>query len=80
MGPIKEALDRESIYYKIMILLDHFTPISLKTHTSEPIPFLIYSSTGPVDNKFKIFNEFTAQKTGLYFKEGYKLPDYFFRR
>jgi len=80
IGPIKEALDREGTDYRMMILPDHFTPISLKTHTSEPVPFLIYSSTGPVDNKFKIFNEFTAQKTGLYFKEGYKLPDYFFEK
>jgi len=78
IGPIKEALDRQGARYKMMILPDHYTPISLRTHTSEPVPFMIYDSSGKADNKSERFDEFSAKKTGLYFKQGYKLVDYFF--
>ncbi|GAG85386.1 unnamed protein product, partial [marine sediment metagenome] len=78
IGPIKEALDRQGFDYKMMILPDHYTPVSVKTHTSEPVPFLIYDSSRKAYNKSERFNEFSAKKTGLYFKEGYKLADYFF--
>jgi 2,3-bisphosphoglycerate-independent phosphoglycerate mutase len=45
IGPIKEALDRKHLDYRMMILPDHYTPISVRTHTSEPVPFMIYDST-----------------------------------
>ena len=78
IGPIKEALDRQSFDYKMMILPDHCTPVSVRTHTSEPVPFMIYDSSRKANNKLERFDEFTAKRTGLYFKEGYKLLDHFF--
>lgn len=78
IGPIKEALDRQGFDYKMMILPDHYTPVSVKTHTSEPVPFLIYDSSRKAYSRLERFDEFTAKRTGLYFKEGYKLADYFF--
>lgn len=78
IGPIKEALGRQGFDYKMMILPDHYTPVSVRTHTSEPVPFLIYDSSRKADSKSERFDEFTAKRTGLYFKEGYKLADYFF--
>ncbi len=78
IGVIKENMDKEEVDYKMMILPDHYTPIRKKTHTSEPVPFLIYDSTKSAGGKYKRFDEFRAMNTGLYFKEGYKLIDYFF--
>ncbi|MCG2790562.1 MAG: cofactor-independent phosphoglycerate mutase [Actinomycetia bacterium] len=78
IGPVKRALDRQGSDYKMMILPDHYTPISLRTHTSESVPFLIYDSSRKANNKSERFDEFTAKRTGLYFKEGYKLLDHFF--
>ena len=78
IGPIKEALDRQGFDYKMMILPDHYTPVSARTHTSEPVPFMIYDSSRKAYNKLERFDEFSAKKTGLYFKEGYKLLDHFF--
>ncbi len=78
IGPIKKALDRRVMDYKMMILPDHYTPLSLRTHTSEPVPFLIYDSTGKTGNNLERFNEFTAKRTSLNFDQGYKLLDYFF--
>jgi len=78
VGPIKEALNRYGFDYKMMILPDHYTPISVRTHTPEPVPFMIYDSSKKADNKLEKFNEFSAEKTGLYFKDGCKLANYFF--
>jgi len=75
---IKREMDKEELDYKMMILPDHYTPIRKKTHSSEPVPFLIYDSTRLVNGKNKKFDEFRAMKTGLHFEEGYKLIDYFF--
>ncbi len=86
IGPIKKALDRLRFDYRIMILPDHNTPVSIRTHTGEPVPFLIYDSTKDIYNnpdRFSEpqgFNEFSAKKTGLYFNEGCKLLDYFLRK
>jgi 2,3-bisphosphoglycerate-independent phosphoglycerate mutase len=53
---IKEGLDSLREAYKIMVLPDHPTPLSLRTHTSDPVPYIIYtspnleiSSTAPLD-------------------------------
>ncbi|WHH61425.1 cofactor-independent phosphoglycerate mutase [Petroclostridium sp. X23] len=75
---IKDELDAIGEDYKIMILPDHPTPLKLRTHTSDPVPFIIYNSR---DNKYcesvEGYDEFSAKKTGIYFPEGYKLMDYF---
>jgi len=78
--PIKEALDKQGASYRMMILPDHYTPISLRTHTSEPVPFMIYDSTSQIISKHKRFDELSAGESGLYFKQGYKLLDYFFKK
>ena len=65
--------------YKMIILPDHPTPLALRTHTSEPVPFLIYQSNDEKDNLNGSYDEFTAKDTGLYFPEGYKLMDYFIK-
>lgn len=65
--------------FRIMVLPDHATPVSLKTHTADLIPFAIYGKDIPVKN-FLGYNEKEAQKSELYFKEGYQLMDYFIKR
>ena len=47
----------------IAILPDHPTPCALKTHTTDPIPFIIYSPNGKIDNVSK-YDEFAARKGG----------------
>ena len=42
---IKDSLDEMCLNYKILILPDHPTPVSKMTHTSEPVPFLIYENS-----------------------------------
>jgi len=76
---IKEEMERIGEDYKMMILPDHPTPLALRTHTSDPVPFLIYQSNDKVDNPSGCYDEFAAKETDLYFPEGYKLMDYFLK-
>ena len=42
---LKEALDASGEPYRMMVLPDHPTPIRVRTHTSDPVPFLPYDRT-----------------------------------
>lgn len=63
--------------YSVMILPDHPTPICLKTHTSDPVPFLIYRSNDEKDSGVSTLCEETAEKTGLYIEPGCTLMNRF---
>ena len=67
--------------HSIMILPDHYTPVSVKTHTSEPVPFCIFSSYGQPHLKEDVdhFDEETAGKSGLNFPDGQKLMAFFLK-
>ena len=66
--------------YRILILPDHATPIEVRTHTDEPVPFAIYDSRKKHRNKKISFDETIAMnKERLVFEEGYKLMDYFIK-
>jgi len=67
--------------YRILALPDHPTPIELRTHTTDPVPFVIYDNTkerkgGPVTYDEKIAD----RKDALVFKDGYTLMDYFLKK
>lgn len=59
--------------FKIMILPDHPTPCSIRTHTSSPVPYLIYSSEEKIKSGVEAFNEATATAQNNYTKNGYEL-------
>ena len=75
--PILEELASRGEEFSIMILPDHPTPLSLRTHTAEPVPFLIYRSSKEKEETGQVYDEFKAGDTGLHFVEGYRLMDYF---
>jgi 2,3-bisphosphoglycerate-independent phosphoglycerate mutase len=63
--------------YKILLLPDHPTPLSLRTHTSEPVPFLIYQKSRKESLGAGGYDEFQAKNTGIFINEGYTLMDKF---
>jgi 2,3-bisphosphoglycerate-independent phosphoglycerate mutase len=66
--------------YRILLLPDHPTPIELRTHTDEPVPFVIFDSERRQSNKKAEFSESIVKKAGLLvFEEGYTLMDYFIK-
>ncbi|MBO5045803.1 MAG: cofactor-independent phosphoglycerate mutase [Clostridia bacterium] len=58
---------------RLLILPDHPTPICLKTHTSDPVPFLLYDSGEEAGNGANSYCEEEAQKTGLHLERGWEL-------
>lgn len=66
--------------YRILLLPDHATPIEVKTHTDEPVPFVIYDSRIKKNNEGVLFDETIAQRKDIVvINEGYKLMDYFIK-
>jgi len=63
--------------YRIMVLPAHPTPLSLKTHTGEPVPFMIYQKSKPHSSPVTAFDEFQAQRTGLFIENGPALMNFF---
>lgn len=70
--PVTEAFDNMGLDYRMLILPDHPTPVRVRTHTADPVPYLLYDSTGKVDGP-DTYSEKTAAQTGIYEPEGHKL-------
>lgn len=73
--PVYNYLKQTGEPFKIMVLPDHPTPISKRTHTISPVPFFIYSSE---ENQAGVqtFDEDSAKETGLYIPNGYHLMEH----
>lgn len=75
VGAILEGL-RGTGDFRIMLLPDHATPLSLRTHVADPVPFCI-CGTGIAPDGMKAFNEKAATKGSLNVEEGFRLMDRF---
>lgn len=64
--------------YRILAMPDHLTPINVRTHTSDPVPFVIYGC-GIEPDTAKSFDEREAKESSLYLHEGHRLMDLFIR-
>ncbi|MCD6398027.1 MAG: cofactor-independent phosphoglycerate mutase [Spirochaetaceae bacterium] len=69
LGRLLTNLDGD---YRILILPDHPTPVRIMTHTSEPVPFLLYGK-GVNADKAKKYSENEAEKSDLFIREGHEL-------
>lgn len=78
VGPIWEELAQFEDF-SLLVLTDHYTPISTRTHSSEPVPFVIYRSKGPKSLNNRGYHEKSAQATNLFLKEGHRLLEKFLR-
>ena len=74
IAPVKQALDASGEPYRLLLLPDHPTPIRLRTHTADPVPYVLYDSTGQTSGG-SCYSEKAAAETGIYEAEGYRLID-----
>lgn len=74
--PIYDKLTDSGIEFRMLILPDHPTPIAVRTHTSDPVPYMIYDSTKKFSHDIN-YNERQAEETGRIFEKGYELMSYF---
>lgn len=76
---VYEELKKSGIDFRMAILPDHPTPIACRTHTSDPVPYLIYDSTNEQTNSW-CYNEKEAKQSGNYVAEGHKFIDKLFNK
>jgi 2,3-bisphosphoglycerate-independent phosphoglycerate mutase len=64
--------------YKVLLLPDHPTPLSVRTHTPDPVPYVIYSNEdGAKDARRKTFDEVSARLSGISIEKGFALIERF---
>ena len=78
VGPIAKAL-RQTKEYRLLVLPDHPTPLSRRTHTSGPVPFVLSGRDVPARG-VECFSERSAAETGLVVRPGHRLMEVFLGR
>ena len=77
---LKDELEARGIEYRMLIMPDHPTPIRLKDHVSDPVPYVIYDSRKTDDGSGLTYTEENGKKTGIYIEKGYTLMDKFIEK
>ena len=72
---IVRGLEKAGEDFRLLILPDHPTPIRVRTHTGDPVPYLLYDSTKEV-NGLDTYNEKNARVSGIVWEEGFRLIDH----
>ena len=73
---VKQAMEAAGEDYRMLILPDHPTPLRIRTHTSNPVPYLLYDSTHE-QKKRERFTEESARDADNFEPNGYKLLERF---
>ena len=68
---IADALDSKGVEYRMLVLPDHPTPICVRTHTSDPVPYMLFDSTDKKSESYD-YNEKDAKATGTYIANGHE--------
>jgi len=74
---VVEGMKAAGEEFRLLVMPDHPTPIRCRTHTSDPVPFLLYDSTME-RRRIGFYNEEEAKASGILYPEGYKLIDTLF--
>ena len=71
---LTDSLDAKQIDYRLLVMPDHPTPVRVRTHTSDNVPYLLYDSTDEKAENWN-YNEKDAAKSGILIENGYTLID-----
>ncbi len=74
---VVEKMEASGEDFRMLVLPDHPTPVSIRTHVGDPVPYMLYDSTDKLSKTWN-YNEKEAQASGNYVDEGYKIIDKLF--
>lgn len=74
--PVVKAMDESGEDYRLLILPDHPTPIRVRTHTADNVPYLLYDSRKDAKSERR-YNEREAAE-GLFMERGHEIIGYLF--
>ncbi len=72
VGTIVNGLEAQGIAFRMLLMPDHPTPLAIRTHSSDPVPFVIYDSTKQANNP-RGFSEKQAAESGVFIEEGHTI-------
>lgn len=72
IGIVEEQMEKCGTDYRMLIMPDHPTPIHLRTHTGNPVPYMLYDSTKKLDNSWE-YTEEAAFLSGNKVENGYEM-------
>ena len=79
IAPIKKAMEEAGEDFRMLVLPDHPTPLRIRTHSSDPVPYVLYDST--MQRKtMKRYSEAEAMATGIFEPQGHKLLERFLQK
>lgn len=79
IGPLTKALDQEEVSYRLLVMPDHPTPIRVRTHTADSVPYLLYDSEEPKKENWN-YNEEEAKESGNFIPLGHTIIDKLFEK
>ncbi|MBA4348803.1 MAG: cofactor-independent phosphoglycerate mutase [Thermodesulfovibrio sp.] len=80
VGRVMKGLQERFSDYRVLLMPDHATPIKVRTHTDEPVPFVIYDSRFKRNNENVTYDESITERSDIaVIEEGYRLMDYFIK-
>jgi 2,3-bisphosphoglycerate-independent phosphoglycerate mutase len=82
VGPVLEGLRQRSEEWRVLVMPDHATPCAVKTHTADPVPFVIYTSADERKPRglARAYNERDAREHGIFIPEAHVLLERLLRR
>ena len=78
MGPVLKALPSFGPF-RVICSCDHYTPVNLKTHVSDPVPFVFYDSESPAKSGAEGYGEAEALRAGTLVPDGPSLGELLFK-
>lgn len=79
VGPLVRELKKKGEDFRLLILPDHPTPIRVRTHTADEVPYLLYDSTAEESHTWN-YNEAEAKESGNYVAKGHEMIDVLFSK
>ncbi|MGN1331295.1 MAG: cofactor-independent phosphoglycerate mutase [Lachnospiraceae bacterium] len=79
LAPLTATLKERGVDYRLLLLPDHPTPVRVRTHTADSVPYLLYDSTDEKQQEWA-YNEAEAKKSGNFIDQGYTIIDKLFSK
>ena len=76
---VTEQLEAAGTDFRMLVLPDHPTPVAIRTHVTDPVPYMLYDSTNKQSHTWN-YNEKEAQESGNYIDKGYTIINHLFEK
>lgn len=79
IAPLVKNLKEKNVDFRLLVLPDHPTPIRVRTHTADSVPYMLYDSTNEEEHTWN-YNEKEGKASGNYIAKGHEIIDYLFSK